>query len=83
MREKDDKYNVDAAKISQGQQELQLKSQQQQFKQMMEMQKAQMEEIKTIANALKSLRDATGADAIINPNTIEAYDGLSEQLSDE
>lgn len=83
MREKDDKYNVDAAKISQGQQKLDMDASNQQFKQMMDMQKAQMEEIKTIANALKSLRDATGADAIVNPNTIEAYDGLSEQLSDD
>lgn len=82
MREKDDKYNVDAAKISQGQQKLDMDAQKMQFEQLLEMQKAQMNEMQTMANTLKSLKDATGADVIVNPSTAEAYNNISSDLAD-
>jgi len=74
---------VNIAKVEQGQQSLDLQAQQQQFTQMLEMQKAMMNELATQAKALKDLKDATGADAIINQNVAKAYDNVANNLTDE
>lgn len=74
---------VNIAKVEQGQQSLDLQAQQQQFTQMLEMQKAMMNELATQAKALKDLKDATGADAIINQNVAKAYDNVANDLTDE
>jgi hypothetical protein len=83
QREKDDKYNVDAANIQQNQEKIDLQSQNQQFTQMLAMQKQLIESQKVQAETLKALKDAMGAEAIMNKNTIEAYDSVSEDLAKE
>lgn len=74
---------LNLAKVEQGQQSLDLQAQSQQFTQMLEMQKAMMNELATQAKALKDLKDATGADAIINQNVVEAYDNIADDMTDE
>ena len=74
---------LNLANIEQGQQKLDLQVQQQQFSQMMEMQKAMLDELSAQAKALKDLKDATGADALINQNVAEAYDNIADDLADE
>jgi len=83
QREKDDKYNVDAANIQQNQEKIDLQSQNQQFTQMLAMQKQLIESQKVQAETLKALKDAMGAEAIMNPNTVKAYDSVSEDIVKE
>lgn len=88
MQGQQEKMQVDiaekSANIEQSQQKIDLQAQQQQFAQMLEMQrmameaqKAQADQISTLANALNSLRDAMGADAVINQSAIKAYDDVA------
>jgi hypothetical protein len=50
---------------------------------MLAMQKQLIESQKVQAETLKALKDAMGAEAIMNKNTIEAYDSVSEDLAKE
>jgi len=82
QREKDDKYNVDAAKIRQEQEKIDMQQVNMQFNQMMEMQKQQVENQKVLADTLKAIKEAMGADAIVNPNAAEAYDDVAQELNE-
>lgn len=73
---------LNLAKVEQGQQELLLKEQNQQFQQMLEMQKALMDELAVQAKVLKDLKDATGADVIVSPNVAQAYNSVAEDIND-
>ena len=91
QREKDDKYNVDVAKINQGQQVIDQKSQQMainaqqeqeridqtsianQMKMFLDQQAQQNKMINDSFNNLKTMREATGADAIVSPTGVKAY----------
>jgi hypothetical protein len=83
QREKDDKYNVDAANIQQNQEKIDLQSQNQQFTQMLAMQKQLIESQKAQAETLKALKDAMGAEAIMNQSAVKAYDNVAEDLAKE
>lgn len=57
--------------------------QRQQFEQMMQMQKAQQEQMLALADVLSKLKVATGADAIIEPNAVQAFSNTAERLNDD
>ena len=83
MREKDDKFNVEAAKIDQGQQKLDLQSQNQSFNAMMAQQKQMLAEFTAAANALNTMRDAIGAESIVSPTAIGAYEEVAGMVDDK
>jgi len=83
MREKEDKYNVDAAQIQQSQEKIDLQAQNQQFTQMLAMQKQLDESQKLAADTLKALKEAMGAEAIMNESTAKAYANVSDNLEEE
>ena len=83
MREKDDKFNVEAAKIDQGQQKLDQQSQKQSFDAMMAQQKQMLAEFTAAANALNTMRDAIGAESIVSPTAINAYEEVAGMVDDK
>ena len=83
LREKEDKYNVDAAKIDQGQQKLDLQAQNQAFNAMMAQQKQMLAEFTAAANALNTMRDAMGAESIVSPTAIGAYEEVAGMVDDK
>lgn len=83
------KLGVEGAKLEQEQQKidqndakLQMQLQQQQFSQMMEMIKTQNEALNKQAATLNLLKDAMGADAIVSPQTAQAYSQQTEIIQD-
>ena len=79
----DDKFNLEAAKIDQGQQALDLKAQQQQIDNGLKIQAAQQQEINDAINNLKVLREAMGVDAIVGPTNTQAYKDQADIVLDE
>lgn len=73
---------LNIAKIDQEQQKIDLQAQEKQSRIMLDMQKQIIDTQKTQAEILNLLKQATGADAILNPNTIEAYNNVSEDIND-
>ena len=87
--EQDGKLGVEGAKLEQEQQRIDLDAQAQQFNQMLAAQKADMDtlkqefaNIKTNAETLKTLKDATGAEAIMSNEVNEAYQEQAEIIQD-
>jgi hypothetical protein len=78
-----DKFNVEVAKIDQGQQALDLKAQQQQIDNGLKIQAAQQQEINDAINNLKVLREAMGVDAIVGPTNTQAYKDQADIVLDE
>lgn len=78
-----DKFNVEAAKIDQGQQKLDLQAQSQQFDSMMKMMAQKQSEMDSAINNLKVLKDAIGADTIVGPTNTQAYKEQSEIVLDK
>lgn len=81
---------LNMAKVEQGQQQIDMQAQQQQQAQQLEMmrllleqQKAQADEVAKLASALKSIKDATGADAIVSPTAARAYEETAADLVDK
>jgi hypothetical protein len=81
---------LNMAKVEQGQQSLDLQAQQAQAQQqlnmmklMLDQQKAQADEVAKLAAALNNIRSAMGADVVMNENTIEAYDEVSERIGEQ
>jgi len=77
LKGQDDKFNVDAAKIQQGerkldqeQEKIQLSAQDQRFEQLMESNKAMAAEIKTNAESFKIMADAM--QTFVGPGIVEA-----------
>lgn len=83
IRAGDDKFNVDAAKIDQSQQALDLKAQKQQLDAVMQAQQLQQQEINDAINNLKVLREAMGVDAIVGPTNTQAYKNQADEVIDE
>ena len=83
IKGQDDKFNVDAAKIDQGQQTIDLKAQQQQIDNGLKIQAAQQQEINDAINNLKVLREAMGVDAIVGPTNTQAYKDQADIVLDE
>lgn len=83
MKGQDDKFNVDAAKITQGQQKLDLQTQKQEFDAMMQAMKQQQQEINDAFTNLKVMREAIGVDAIVGPTNTEAYKEQADTVLDK
>jgi hypothetical protein len=80
IRSNDDKNNVEAAKIQQGQQALDMKQRQLSLEeqaasidQALKLQQQNQQEINDAINNLKVLRDAMGVDSIVGPSNQSAY----------
>jgi len=73
IKGQDDKFNVDAAKIQQGQQALDMKAQKDQFEVLFKQQQIQQQKINDAFNNLKVMREAMGVDAIVGPHSTKAY----------
>ena len=73
---------VNIAKVEQDQQKIDLQAQQQQIDTMLAMQKQQVEMQKGLAETLEKIRSAMGADAIMSPETVQAYNNVSKGLND-
>lgn len=89
-REKDDKFNVDVAKIQQGQQKLDqdqqkidFEQQMQELKLMQEQMKQQQQQLNDSFTNLKVMREAMGVDAIVGPTNTEAYKNQADIVLDE
>lgn len=88
-REKDDKFNVEAAKIDQGQQKIDIQAEDQRFNQIMQAQKRADEQqaallaaFQSQAQTLKTLREAMGVDAIVGPHNQQAYINQAVDITD-
>ncbi|ANJ65511.1 putative portal protein [Pseudoalteromonas virus vB_PspP-H6/1] len=76
------------AKVEQGQQKLnqdaesaQAKQQMELMRMMLEQQKAQADEVAKLASALKSIKDAMGADVVVSENAAKAYDETAQDIT--
>ena len=78
-----DKFNVDAANIQQGQQKIDAQSQKDQFDALFKQQQLQQQEINDSINNLKVLREAMGVDAIVGPTNTQAYKDQADIVLDE
>ena len=78
-----DKFNVEAAKIDQGQQALDQASQKQQFDEFMAIGKAQQQQINDAIANLKTIQDASGDATIIGPGLIDNMKTQSDIVSEE
>ncbi len=78
-----DKFNVEAAKIDQGQQKLDQSNQQMQIDATFKQQAAQQQEINDAINNLKVLREAMGVSAIVGPANTQAYKDQADIVLDE
>ena len=78
-----DKFNVEAAKIDQGQQALDLKAQQQQIDNGLKIQAAQQQQINDAIANLKTIQDASGDATIIGPGLVDNMKTQSDIVSEE
>lgn len=72
---------LNMAKIDQEQQKIDINQQQAQLDAMMKMQRQQIENQKIMADTLKAIREAMGADAIISQQTAQTFENISEDLN--
>jgi hypothetical protein len=77
VKGQDDKFNVDAAKITQGQQKIDLQAAQQEQKAVMEAMKLQQQQLNDSFTNLKTMLEAMGATSVVSPQAAEVY---SEQV---
>jgi len=75
------KLQLEQQKLQLKQMELSLKNQQQSQRDTMELMKALVDQGKTQAETLKLIRESMGVDTVVGPETIEAYQDQSENLS--
>lgn len=78
LRAGDDKFGVDAAKIAQGQQALDLKADQQLFDQQKDIIDQQQKALNDAVNNLKTLREASGIETIIGVGNLENIEEQTE-----
>lgn len=83
LKGQDDKFNVDAAKIDQGQQKIDDERQFKQIQLVMQQQKQQDERFSAMVNDLKVLREAMGVDSIVGPHNTEAYIEQAKNITEE
>lgn len=83
IKGQDDKFNIDAAKIQQGQEVIDQNAQQQQFTNFLAVQQQQQQEINDAINNLKVLREAMGVDAIVGSTNTEAYKEQAQTVLDK
>lgn len=83
VKGQDDKFNVDAAKINQGQQTLDLKAQQQQFDNFLKIQQQQQQEVNDAITNLKTIQDASGDVTIVGPGLVDNIKTQSDIVSDK
>lgn len=83
LKGQDDKFNMEAAKISQNQEKLDLQAQKQEFDAMMAMMKQQQQEINDAFNNLKVMREAMGVDAIVGEGNTKVYADQVEKIDDK
>lgn len=89
-REKDDKYNVDAAKISQEQQKIDMQADRDSFEQriaqlelILKQQQQQADITNKDADTLNKLVQSTGADAVISPGIVDNIQNQTEVISED
>ncbi|MBL4622914.1 MAG: hypothetical protein JKY89_10990, partial [Immundisolibacteraceae bacterium] len=82
VKGQDDKFNVDAAKIDQGQQKIDLEAQQQQFDQIMQAKQQEIDDLKKQAETWKLIREASGVDVFTGPGTEAAFINQSRNVID-
>ena len=82
-RQSSDKFNVDAAKIQQGQAKLDLQAQKQSFDQQLARIKQDMEEMTAAVNNMKTIREAAGVDVIMGPGIVDNFKTQSDIVSEE
>jgi hypothetical protein len=83
IKGQDDKFNVDAAKIQQGQQKLDMEASKQEFNAMMQTMQLKNQEMNDSINNLKVLREAMGVDSIVGPTNTQAYKDQADAVLDE
>jgi hypothetical protein len=83
IKGQDDKFNVDAAKIQQGQQKLDMEASKQEFNAMMQTMQLKNQELNDSINNLKVLREAMGVDSIVGPTNTQAYKDQADAILDE
>ena len=79
---------LNIAKVNQGQQKLdqdaaknEAAQQMELMRMMLEQQKAQAQEVAQLASALKSIKEAMGADVVVNDNAAKAYDETAQDIT--
>lgn len=79
---------LNIAKVNQGQQKLdqdaaktETSQQMELMRMMLEQQKAQAQEVAQLASALKSIKEAMGADVVVNDNAAKAYDETAQDIT--
>ncbi len=82
-RQSSDKFNVDAAKIQQGQAKLDLQAQNQQFQQQLALMKQRMDEMSAAVKDMKTIREAAGVDVIMGPGIVDNFKTQSDIVSEE
>jgi len=82
-REGNAKFNVEAAKIDQGQQKIDNDAQFKQVQLVMQQQKQQEERFSAMVNDLKVLREAMGVDSIVGPHNTKAYIEQAKNITEE
>ena len=83
IKSQDDKLNVAAATIDQGQQKIDLQAQKQQFDAMMQSMKQQQDELNSAFANLKTMREALGVETVVGPNAVETYSNQVDIVQDE
>ena len=83
LRTGEEKFNVEAAKIDQGQQQIDLKAQQQQLDAMFKQQQQQQQELNDAFANFKMLREGYGIDAISTPATGPLIAGQEATIAGE
>ena len=73
LKGQDDKFNLEAAKISQGQQKIDLQAAKQDFDAMIQMMKQKQDELNAAFNNLKTMREAMGVDSVVGPDNVKVY----------
>jgi len=82
QREKDDKFNVDAANIQLNAEKQELAQRKQEFEEFMATGKAQQQQINDAINNLKTIQDASGDATIIGPGLIDNMKTQSDIVSE-
>jgi len=83
QREKDDKFNVDAANIQLNAEKQDLAQRKQEFEEFMAVGKAQQQQINDAIANLKTIQDASGDATIIGPGLIDNMKTQSDIVSEE
>ena len=83
VKGQDDKFNVDAAKIQQGQQKLDMETSRQEQIAFMDQMKLEQQKLNDSFTNLKTMREAMGIESIVGPGNTKAYIDQAQIVQDE